>query len=207
MNKRTGNHSFAFAKINERLLRLSGTCVDDILRAGIDSFLNKSLTSTQKMFESKAPEKLLFLFTWLQISGSETLRKISHEMYTKKLQPLYITATFEYICSSRSKPSRVCSTRPDICASVSLLPQVTEKIFDTNTFKLVNKVILHLKKTSTLGLLFPKLNLEYLCLSMYSDTSMTWFKIIEANWDLLFFWRTILANAVYYNILFKFSEE
>lgn len=171
MNKTIGDSSLFFKRISNRLVGLSGSYVDDILRAGTPSFLSDSMKITSSKFNTKEPEKTPLEFTGLLISGDSNKRKTSHERYIERLEYLPESATYEDIRSARAKLSWVCNTRPDICAAVSILSQVTDKTFENTTYKLVNKVIKHLKATPNLGLVFPKLDIASVYLLVYSDAA------------------------------------
>lgn len=58
MEETTGDHSLLFIRVANRLLGVSGTYVDDIIRASADRFLSKSFESTQKSFIAKETENL-----------------------------------------------------------------------------------------------------------------------------------------------------
>lgn len=167
----TGDHSLFFKLISNRLVGLSASYVDDILRAGTHEFNSFSLSSTCGRFSTKESEKTPFEFTYLLESGERNLRLTSHEQYIERLESLTSSVTYEDMRSTRAKLSWVFNTRPDICAAVSHLSQIAEKSFDENIYMLANKVINRLKNTLSLRLCFPKLDLKSVYLLVYSDAS------------------------------------
>lgn len=68
----TGDYSLLFRRVSNLLIDLSGTYIDDFLRAGTDAFRSSSLSSTRNLFNTKEPTTVPFEFTGLLVSGENT---------------------------------------------------------------------------------------------------------------------------------------
>ena len=71
----------------------------------------------------------------------------------------------------RHKLAWVVHTRPDIACAVYNLAQESQKYFKSKFFQNSKKVLKHLKATSSLSLLFPKLDMRKLRLNVYYNSS------------------------------------
>lgn len=167
-----GDLSRFFKRISNRLLGISCSNVDGILRACTHQLFEDSKTSTRQNFQSKDPESPPIEFAGLLISREKHSRRVSQRKYIKRLKPLTVTATSDDIRSIHIKISWVFNNRPNICASVANISQVTKKNFDLNVYKLQNNTICRLKESSKPGLNFPRLVLMSLYLLLYSDASI-----------------------------------
>ena len=98
-----GDFSLFFYRVGQRLAGISGTYVDDILRAGDDKFKEKSTKLTHETFDAKELKFNQFSFTGLQFTGDKTQRRISQENYIARLQYLRKDASFEDFRSMRHK--------------------------------------------------------------------------------------------------------
>lgn len=165
MEQATGDFSLFFKRVLDKLTGLSGTYVDDILRAGTKGFENTSTTATC-CFDSKSAEAVPFTFTGLQISGSKEKLKLSQARYIENLSLLSKDADFEFFRSMRAKLAWVVNSRPDIACAVAFSSQITPSTFDSTSYKLLNKIIKHLKASKELTLKFPKLDLDTLQLTV-----------------------------------------
>ena len=63
------------------------------------------------------------------------------------------------------------NSRPGTACAVAFSSQITESTFGEKCYKLLNRIIKHLRATKDVCLQFPKLDLESLQLSFYSDAS------------------------------------
>lgn len=73
MSATAGDHFLLFKRVANRLVGLSGSYVDDILRAGTPSFLKESYSSTSSRFQTKPAEATPFDFTGLRVMVTKTL--------------------------------------------------------------------------------------------------------------------------------------
>ena len=80
-------------------------------------------------------------------------------------------APFSVFRSVRAKLTWIVHTGPDIACAVSFLAQTAKRTFDHENIKSLNKVITHLKNSAELCLWYPKLRLNDLHLTVYSDAS------------------------------------
>ena len=81
MKQTEGDFSLFFYHIGQKLAGLSGTYVDDILRAGNKEFNDYSTKITHSAFDAKNPMYNEFTFTGLQLSGTKEQRQISQKNY------------------------------------------------------------------------------------------------------------------------------
>ena len=75
--------------------------------------------------------------------------------------------SFSVFRSVRTKLAWDVHTRPDIACAVSFLAQTTEKTFDNESIKEMNKVIKHLRSSPELCLRYPKLRFNDWHLTVY----------------------------------------
>lgn len=76
MEQTTGDFSLFFTRTLNKIIGLSGTYVDYIIRAGKKDFKNKSTAITGTNFDSKPIEYIPFTFTEIKLSGSLQNRKL-----------------------------------------------------------------------------------------------------------------------------------
>jgi hypothetical protein len=65
----------------------------------------------------------------------------------------------------------ICHTGPDLSCAISLAAQVTQKTYTVRDVRSLNVTVRYLKKTRSVGLQFPTLDMETLNLVVYSDAS------------------------------------
>ena len=116
--------SFFFRKVGNKLKGLIGTYVDDTLFSGDPDFLQHT-NKTLRKFDSKERKFDTTRFAGVYIESKGDGYIVHQESYAEKLQLLDIRSSFEEFRSSRSQLTWLIHTRPDICASVNLLAQVT----------------------------------------------------------------------------------
>ena len=68
MDQVTGDFSLFFKKLKDKLIGLSGTYIDDILRIGDRSFRDSKSATTSRTFDSKPDRFPPFTFTGVEIS-------------------------------------------------------------------------------------------------------------------------------------------
>jgi hypothetical protein len=171
MEKATGDFSLFFCRAMGKLVGLSGTYVDDILRAGDTPFRSESDKHTASSFDAKPPEILPLKFTGLEISRNPAGHSIGQPGYIARLRKLAFNATYDEFRSARARLAWVVHSRPDIACPVSLLAQVTPESFSKLSIVALNKVVHHVQSTRDLRLTFPKLDEATLFMVAYSDAS------------------------------------
>lgn len=120
------------------------------------------------------------------------------------MDPLLLNETFSDFCSLRAKISGTVHIRPDICCSVSLSSQITEKIFSTETINEINNIFYHLKKNSDLQLQYPTLYVNFIHLREYFDAEFS------STEDLIFHFGYVVLLADKhgkYNVIYYASKK
>jgi hypothetical protein len=108
----------------------------------------------------------------VEINTEEDGFRLHQQRYIKKLSTLHDLSPFKECRSLRAKLSWVTNTRPDISCAVAQSAQVTEKLYDEEPLKytkVLNGIVKHLRKASSLVLKYPKLDIDKLKLRVYSD--------------------------------------
>lgn len=103
MSATTGDHSLLFKRVRNRLIGLSRTYFDDMLRAGTPSFLSEFHLSTSSRFQTEPAETAPCDFTGRRVHDNRNSRHPSHECYISRLQLLNESATYKDIRSARAK--------------------------------------------------------------------------------------------------------
>ena len=158
---------------NAKLSGLSGTYVDDLLRAGDTSFQKLSLL-THKSFDMKDAFTLPTDFSGFRLFyDPENMLTQTQKHYLPKLEQLDNNATFTEFRSMRMKLAWLSHTRPDCLFQISSLAQITEQLFlsTPSTFiQQLNKASTYATKYK-LDITFPNLDINSLRLIGYSDAS------------------------------------
>jgi hypothetical protein len=84
MEQATGDFSLIFKRMMDKLICLSGTNENDIIRAGDDRFRQESTTSTQNKFETKPIDSTPLTFTGIKIGGTPSCL-MSQERYIESV--------------------------------------------------------------------------------------------------------------------------
>jgi hypothetical protein len=128
---------------------------------------------TSKKFKSRDREYDKVRFAGVSINKTKDEFEIHQQECIEKLQGLQLDSKFEDYRSLRAKSMWLVNTRPDISCATSFVSRTTQVIFDSEPTKYIkdlNKIVRHVKRVR-LPLLFPKLNLETLKLTVYTDSS------------------------------------
>jgi hypothetical protein len=182
MQQTVGDFSLFFARTSGQLLGLSGTYVDDILRAVTPKWLASTTATTESTFETQAPKKKDFTFIGLQLSTSKNSIKMAQQDYNSRISLLPTNSTYEAYRSTRAKLAWASTTRPDISCAVSMASQVTEAKFKINfsaNIRSANAVIKHLRNTPDINLTYPRLDKTTLRLSFTLMQATTTTRIIH----------------------------
>ena len=115
--------------VNKKISGLSGTYVDDLLRAGDNNF--KALSrKTNRLFDMKPPSSLPCDFSGFHLHKDDNgIVQQSQNNYMKKLEELNNDATFTEFRSMRMRLAWLSHTRPDCLYDISRLAQITESTF------------------------------------------------------------------------------
>ena len=159
-----------YRSIGDRLIGLSGCYVDDMLRAGTPDFYGDA-NATSSTFDTTPPSRGKFSFMGTDVEQSGQLISADMTRYIKDLkQP---DGTWSAFASARAKLAWIVYTRPDICASIAKLAQVTLEIFEKDAEKYTKTIVSLIKyvQSNPLKMSYPKLDLESLSIRAYSDAS------------------------------------
>ena len=162
-------------KIDEKLLGLCTTCVDDALQAGNDKYQAITKATLQK-FKCRDREFDEVKFSGIEIDSVVDEFRAHQRGYMKKVEKLQKEATFSDFRKMRARLAWLTHTRPDICCSVALTAQVTEERFSKDSskyLKAINAIVTHLCSSEVPYIRYPKLDIETLRLQTYSDASFS----------------------------------
>ena len=160
-------------RINERLIGLSATYVDDLLRAGTPQF-RTLCRKTHELFDAKEDAELPAEFTGFSItrdkSGTLTLNQLH---YLRRLEELPHDASLAQFMSMRMKVAWLANTRPDCLLEISKLAQVTKERFEQERrecIKHINRVVKY-ATSNRLTLRVPKLKVDTVRVVGFADAS------------------------------------
>ena len=152
---------------------LSGTYVDDLIRAG-DKEFKKQSNATAEKFDMADEEHPLCSFTGCRLEKDENgTLSIDQKSYVKSIRPLSTDAIYSDFASLQMKLSWLTHTQTDCCYEVSQLAQVTKEKFETELRTIMqscNKLVKHVHDQA-LKIKIPKLELECLRVIGFSDAS------------------------------------
>ena len=121
--------SLYFAHANGEIIGLSGSYVDDLLRAGTPEFRTSS-SRTHVRFETTGDEDPPFTFAGFNIAKrSDVPYAIDQLFYMKKLEELELSSSFDQYRSMRMRLAWLANTRPDLQFEISQIAQVTAQRF------------------------------------------------------------------------------
>ncbi|MEM1283154.1 MAG: reverse transcriptase domain-containing protein [Chlamydiota bacterium] len=170
MTATVADMSMFFKLAHNKLCGLMGTFVDDSLLAGSEEFLGTT-DLTLDRFESKKRELNNFRFAGIYLKTLEDGFYLNQRSYIDRLSPISLSSSFEQFRSTRAQLTWVVHTRPEICAVVNMMAQVTEKLFAVKYIKLLNKTINKLKESPDDGIKMQRLDRDSLYIKVYSDAS------------------------------------
>lgn len=171
MAQSSGDFSLFYKRTLGNLVGLSGTYVDDILRAGDPEFKIEATHLKKAKLDTKEAERIPFTFTGVEVTGDPSNRFISQKRYIQSLQLLPCDCDFQLFGSMGAKLSWVVNSRPDIACAIAFASEVTEKTFESDYVLELNKFIKHLRKISDIRLRVPKLDADSLQITIYFDAS------------------------------------
>jgi hypothetical protein len=160
-----------FRRVGERLIGMPGCSVDDMLRCGSPEYFQSS-KATSALFD--ATPEVLRKAKFAGVSMDQTDDGIRADMndYINKLE-LSQLQSWKNVVSFRAKMAWLVYVRPDICAQVAKLAQITESQFILNPiecFLSLGKCLKSLKAW-VYRLYYSKLDLDTLFIRVYADAS------------------------------------
>jgi hypothetical protein len=160
-----------FRSIGNRLIGLSGVCVDHMLRRRTPDFL-RDLKGSSRDFDATLETMRNSNFPSANLRQTESGSETDMSDYIEKL-----TFPVEHLrkpfASFRAKFALLVYSRPHICARVAKLAQVTEQHFWTDARSILNARGLFSTSTEVLRyfLNYPALDLDSLYIRRYTDVS------------------------------------
>lgn len=159
--------------LREGILKgLSGSYVDDLVRAGKQDFRGIS-AKTNERFEMKEDSALPSAFTGFILDKRAADLLIDQKSYLRKLEKLDEGATFGQFRSMRMRLAWLANSRPDCLFEINQLAQITEHMFKDRPNEMVrrlNKAIRYATENQV-RLKIPKLDVESLRIVGFSDAS------------------------------------
>ena len=160
-------------KMNGLLTELSGSYVDDLIRAGDQGFRKMSKRTCER-FEMADDESPPCTFTGFRLEiGESSSLSIDKHSYVKGILPLRLDARFSDFTSLRMKLAWLTHTRRDCSYEVSQMAQVTRERFDLEPSKVIkncNRMVKHVRMHRLL-IQVPKLDISSLRIVGFSDAS------------------------------------
>jgi hypothetical protein len=163
--------SLYFRSIGNRLIGLSGVYVDDMLRCGTPDFRRDSRTISW-IFDANPETMRTAKFAGVNLRQTESGIEIDMQDYIAKIT-FPLEQSWKHFASFRAKLSWLVYVRPDICARVAKLAQVTEQHFRTDAkenFQMLEDCFQQVRKYD-MFLDYPALDLDSLYIRGYADAS------------------------------------
>lgn len=165
--------AFYYLLENKILVGLSGTYVDDLLRAGNRQF-RQNTTKTTNKFDMTKDSPLPFKHTDFSLSrDSENNVIIDQHHYLRKLECVPLGSAVKSFRSIRMKLAWLSKSRPDCLFEIAQLAQVTEEMFlqqPSAYIRRLNKAIKY-ATDNRIALKIPKLHRSSLRIVGFSDAS------------------------------------
>lgn len=155
-----------------KLIGLSGTYVDDIMRVGNDQF-RKLSKKTNDMFEMAEDEEIPCRFTGFKLERDNGIINLQQSEYLSKLNLMPEDATFADFASMRMRLAWLSHNRPECLFGISQLTQVTRGHFEENCRTIIrdtNKLI-EFARENDISISFPQLDLKSLRVIGFYDAS------------------------------------
>jgi hypothetical protein len=153
------------------LIGLSGVYVDDMLRCGTPDFLRDSKT-TSRIFDATPETMRTAKFAGVNLRQTESGIETDMSDYIEKLT-FPLEQSWKQFASFRAKLAWLVYARPDICARVAKLAQVTEQHFRTDAkkyFRMLEDCFQQVRKYD-IFLNYPALDQDSLYIRGYADAS------------------------------------
>lgn len=163
--------AFYFRCMGERLIGLSGLYVDDILRAGTKEYEQLSASTSQK-FDTTPSVFDEDTFAGLHFKEVDNGIAVDMQEYITKLR-FKEGQDYTSFASNRAKLAWLVYARPDICAVIAKVAQITNRMYqkDPAFFTDVLQKILRRVQTTPLTLFYPRLDKDTVFVRCYADAS------------------------------------
>ena len=158
-----------------KLIRINGIYVDDLLRCGTLE-LEEQCKLTSERFETTVTKEFPFTFAEFNISPRpDDTYSIDQLFYHQKLESLEASASWSYFCSMRMKLTWLAHSRPDLLVDISQIWQVTEQNFTDDQLMITKRLNTSIKyaNDNPAQMTYPKLDLATLRMVCYSDAVFT----------------------------------
>jgi hypothetical protein len=162
---------FYFPSVGNRLIGFSGVYVDDMLRCGTPDF-PRDLKSTSRIFDATPETMRTAKFAGVNLRQTESGIETDMSDYIAKLA-FPLEQSWKTFASLRAKLAWLVYARPDVCARVAKLAQVTEQNFRTDAkkyFLMLEDCFQQVQKYD-IFLKYPALDLDSLYIRGYADAS------------------------------------
>lgn len=126
---------------------------------------------TEKLFKAKEREFNSFTFAGINIKKEGKNYILNQESFANNIQSLSTDCAFSTFRERRHELAWLTHTRPDLCAAVGFLPQITEKQFNRAAVKLANNTIKNARLHAKGALRQHDLDKESVSLMVFSDSS------------------------------------
>jgi hypothetical protein len=160
-----------FRRVGERLIGMSGCYVDDMLRCGTPEHFQSS-NATSALFDATPEVWRKAKFAGVNMDQTDDRIRTDMNDNTNELE-LPQLQSWKNFASFRAKMAWIVYVRPDICAQVAKLAQITESQFILNpieSFLSLGKCLNSLKAW-VYRLYYPRLDLDTLVIRVYVDAS------------------------------------
>ena len=108
---------------DDRLVRINGSYVDDLLRAGMDEWQIPS-DATLERFGTTANKQAPFTFAGMHVTESDIMHLIDQDFHWSKVEHIPSNNEFSKYASMRMKLAWLASTRSDVVFQISLIAQL-----------------------------------------------------------------------------------
>ena len=155
------------------LFGISGVYVDDMLRTGSDEFLTGATTATSGSFMCTPPSIGTASFAGVSFEQRSD-RSVVANMHTYIQSLKFSYGSFRHFASNRAKLAWAVHCRPDVCATVAKLAQLTERDYAESPAEcddITRELLYYLKNTPDVVMTFPNLHSDSLHIRCYADAS------------------------------------
>lgn len=163
--------SLFFKKVDGRLHGMTGMYVDDGIHVGDGKFLQEC-NKKQEKFKSSEREMDRFKFAGIEVRKTDEGILLHQTEHASRIKPLPKDCQFREYRSLRQRLHWFTHTRPDICCVVNKATQVTDKTFGNKAIHDLNKVVNHVHKRESRGLLQKQLDEQSMNIRVYADSSL-----------------------------------
>lgn len=145
--------------------------MDDLLRSAPPEERASLEASLHDRFDCKESQDLPFTYLGMEFARDKAGLRATMLNYIERMPFLRKNTTFDEFASLRAMLLWVSHVRPDVAAFVSIIGSVTATTFLPDHVASINRKVQYLKSTASIGLVFPKLDVDSLRLVVYTDGS------------------------------------